>query len=84
MDKKVDLKVVVNGTQVDVEANVNAPLHSIIGKALELSENVGQPPENWEFRNAKREVLDRNAKIETFAFADGTVIYLDLKVGVGG
>ena len=41
-------------------------------------------PVTYEFRNDKREVLDRSAKIETFGFVDGMVIYLDLKVGVGG
>lgn len=51
-DHKKALTIVVNGQPVEIEANENAPLRSLVGRALELSGNVGQPPENWELRDA--------------------------------
>ena len=82
--KKVDLAVIVNGQATVVEANPNAPLHSIIGKALEQTGNSGQPPENWEFRDAGGGLLDASKKIADFHFPPDVKLFLNLKAGVGG
>jgi hypothetical protein len=82
--KKIDLTIVVNGQPTVVEANLNSPLHSVVGKALEATENTGQPPDAWEMRNAAGEELDLNKKIGDFGFAPGTQLFLNLKAGVGG
>jgi hypothetical protein len=81
---KIALVVIVNGQPVEVEANVNAPLRTVIAKALELSGNAGQPPEGWELRDAAGTELDLAQKIEDYAFAPGTKLFLNLKAGVGG
>jgi Protein of Unknown function (DUF2604) len=75
------LDVVVNGQPTVVEANVNAPLHSIIEKALQQTGNAGQPPDNWEFRDAAGQLLDGSRKIGEFV---GVKLFLNLKAGVGG
>lgn len=82
--KKETLTVVVNGQPVEVEANKNAPLKSIIGKALELSGNVGQPPENWELKDAGGVLLDLDKKIGEHNFPDDVKLFLSLKAGVAG
>jgi len=84
MADKITLVVVVNGAPTVVEANVNAPLHSIIGKALEQTNNTGQPPENWELRDGAGQILDLGAKIGSFGFPSDTRLFLNLKAGVGG
>jgi hypothetical protein len=83
-DNKVQLAVVVNGQPTVVETNSHAPLHSIIGRALEQTGNSGQPPENWEFRDAGGSLLDGGRKIEEFHFPADVKLFLNLKAGVGG
>ncbi|MGY4898653.1 DUF2604 domain-containing protein [Micromonospora aurantiaca (nom. illeg.)] len=84
MADKIMLVVVVNGSPTAVEGNVNAPLHSIIGKALEQTNNGGQPPENWEMRDVAGQILDLKAKIGSFGFTSDTRLFLNLRAGVGG
>ncbi|MFL5560843.1 MAG: DUF2604 domain-containing protein [Gemmatimonadaceae bacterium] len=81
---KKTLTIIVNGVSTEVERNMNAPLRSVIERALEQTGNVGQAPENWELRDASGTPLDITRKIEDLGFPDGTVLYLSLKAGVGG
>jgi hypothetical protein len=81
---KLDLTVVVNGQPTTISAEPDAQLGSIIGKALEQTGNVGQPPQNWELRDSNGSVLDPARKIETFGFVSGVAIFLNLKAGIGG
>jgi Protein of Unknown function (DUF2604) len=81
---KIDLTVVVNGQATVVEGNVNAPLQTIIPRALDQTGNSGQPPENWELRDAQGTLLDTSKKIGSFAFTADTRLFLNLKAGVGG
>lgn len=83
-DHKKALTIVVNGQPVEIEANENAPLRSLVGRALELSGNVGQPPENWELRDAEGILLDLDKKIKEFSFPEGVKLFLNLKAGIGG
>ena len=82
--KKIPLTIVVNGQPTVVDAVVEDPLRSIIEPALRQTGNSGQPPENWEFRDADGSLLDLNKKIEDYAFTDKTRLFLSLKAGVGG
>lgn len=84
-DNKVSLEVIVNGSPTQVEANINQPLHAIKGKALDQTGNAaGQPPENWEFRDAPGAVIDESKKIGELGLTDGSRVFLNLKAGVGG
>ena len=82
--KKIPLTIVVNGQPTVVDAVVEDPLRSIIEPALRQTGNSGQPPENWELRDADGSLLDLNKKIEDYAFTDKTRLFLSLKAGVGG
>jgi len=82
--KKETLTIVVNGQPVEVEANENAPLGSVIGRALEKSGNVGQPPENWELKDAAGVVLDLGKKIGDYDFPEDVKLFLSLKAGHAG
>lgn len=83
-DNKVQLAVIVNGVPTVVEANVNAPLETIIPRALEETGNTGQPPGNWELRDAQGTLLDTSKKIASFDFPPDVRLFLNLKAGVGG
>lgn len=80
----LDLAVVVNGQPTVVQANRNAPLHTIIPKALEQTGNAGQPKENWELRDEAGALLTLDQKIKDFGFPLDVRLFLNLKAGVGG
>ena len=85
-DKKNELvlTVIVNGAPVQVTANVNAPLHSVIPEALRESGNVGQSPDGWELKDAGGTVLDGGKKIGDYGFGAETRLFLSLKAGAAG
>lgn len=84
MAETVELIVVVNGQPTDVVANQEAPLLVVVEKALAQTGNTGQPPENWELRNAAGVELDIHKKVEDYHFDPHTQLFLNLKAGVGG
>jgi hypothetical protein len=81
---QIAIVVVVNGEPTTVEVNPNAPLHTVIPKALHATGNVGQPPENWELRDVGGNLLDTSQKTESFGFEPGVRLFLSLKAGIGG
>lgn len=83
-DNEIDLTIVVNGQPTVVRANKNAPLHTVIARALEQTGNAGQPPANWELRDAAGAPLSLDQKIADFNFPAGVRLFLNLKAGVGG
>ncbi len=84
LGNKIQITVVVNGQPVVVEANEHAPLKIIIPSALEQTGNTGQPPDNWELRDAQGTLLDTSRKISSFGFSPDVQLFLNLKAGVGG
>jgi hypothetical protein len=81
---KVDLVVVVNGDEVKVKAKPGETLGEVATKALEKSENVGQPIENWELRNEGGQILDLGRNVSSYNLADGAILSLTLKAGIAG
>ena len=82
--QKDTITVVVNGNPTEVIANLNSPLRTLVNKALDQTGNSGQPPENWELRNAQGAVLDLEKKIGDYHFPADVKLFLSLKAGVGG
>src|SRR5438874_9480402 len=80
---KIELTVIVNGRETTVEANLNAPLQTIVPKALEQTNNTGQPPENWDVKDKDGNILDVHRKISEFGFQKGVKLFLSLKAGIG-
>lgn len=83
-DKKLSLEIIVNGQPAVVEVNPNAPLKTVIPRALQETGNAGQPPENWELRDGSGNELDVDAKVSSFGFPAGVKLFLSLKAGIGG
>jgi hypothetical protein len=84
MAQHIELTVIVNGMPTQVQANEESPLLTVVEKALEQTGNTGQPPDNWELRNASGVELDQHRKIEDYQFEPHTQLFLNLKAGVGG
>ena len=84
MAETVDLEVVVNGQPTVVVAHEEAPLSTVVHKALEQTGNTGQPADNWEIRNSSGIELDVHKKVEDFHFEANARLFLSLKAGVGG
>lgn len=82
--KKETITVVVASTPTEVTRNENAPLGSIVEKALQQTNNVGQPPENWDIKDKAGNILDPHKKIADYHFPDDVVLFLSLKAGIGG
>lgn len=81
---KITLIFIVNGVDVPVEANLNQPLKVARNKALEESNNIGRPMDEWEVHNDEGQALDSDKKIEELGLVDGARLFLNLKVGAGG
>lgn len=81
---KIAIKVVVNGTETLVQANLNEPLHVTAQHALNETHNSGRPLSEWELKDANGRVLDLNQKVSSFQFAEDTTLYLQPTVGVNG
>ena len=81
---KDSLTIVVNGQPTEVEANENAPLRTVIPKALAQTHNTGQALENWELKDELGNLLDLDRKIGEFAFSEDVKLFLSLKAGIGG
>jgi hypothetical protein len=84
MAKKLALTIVVNGQPTSVEANEEEPLGALIPRALEQTGNTGQPPDQWELRDVGGDVLNPSRKVESYGFAPGTTLFLNLRAGIGG
>jgi hypothetical protein len=56
----------------------------VLNKALEQTQNTGQAPENWMFKDEAGNVLDLDEKVGSFAFASGVSLFVSLRAGAGG
>ena len=81
--KKTPINVVVNGQPTVVDAVREDALGSIIEPALHQTGNSGQPPGDWELRDADGSLLDLDKKIEDYPFTEKIQLFLTLKAGVG-
>lgn len=78
------LVIIVNGVPVEVETNPNAALASVMEKALQATNNSGQPVQNWILTTAEGKKLEPSDKPSALGLASGTKLFLNLKAGIGG
>jgi Protein of Unknown function (DUF2604) len=84
MANQITFTITVNGKDAAVAAAVEAPLETVIPKALELTKNTGRPPADWVLKDLAGNPLDVTKKIETFNFPPNTHLFLSLGAGGGG
>jgi hypothetical protein len=84
-EQKIQLVYVVNGEDVPVDANVNAPLAVAAEHALRDSQNLGSRPlDQWEVRDAKGVLLEMTRKVGDLGLQGGSRLFLSLRAGAGG
>lgn len=83
-DNNFDVTVVVNGQPVTVKANDNAPLQTVINKALEEGGTAGQNLDRWQLTNESGAILEPDAKVGVAGIVAGATLFLSLKAGAAG
>lgn len=82
--KQIDIVVIVNGSPETIKIKLDQPLLLLLKKALEETENTGQPVENWELRSSEGVELDLGQDVGTAGLKDGDVLSANLKTGAAG
>lgn len=83
-EKKIQLTIVVMGTPTKVDANVNAPLRSVAGKAIEQTHQTEQDMSRWEMTTAAGTELKLGTKVGDAGLKDEETIHLNLRTGITG
>lgn len=81
---KGSIVVVVAGTEVVVEYNVNEPLKNVVNGALKQTGNEGRKQEDWQLKFNGVEITDWSQKVGQYGFPPNAVLYLSLREGVLG
>lgn len=80
----VKITMVVNGQPVTIKATEQEKLAEIRQRALTGTENVAQPPENWEIKDEAGAVLDPDKRVGDYHFGKEVTLFLSLKAGAAG
>jgi len=80
----MELVFIVNGVNIKVKVLPTGFVRTGKRKALELGNNTGRPPSEWEVHNESGSPLDSDAKWIKYGIEDGDRIFLNLAVGAGG
>ncbi|WP_316173356.1 MULTISPECIES: DUF2604 domain-containing protein [unclassified Bradyrhizobium] len=80
----VKIIMVVNGQPVTIEAKEQEKLSEVRQQALTETQNLAQPPENWEIKNEAGTVLDPAKRVGDYHFGKEVTLFLSLKAGVAG
>jgi hypothetical protein len=83
-DKRITIVFIINGQDVPVETNSNAPLKNAVREALRESGNTGREADEWETRDASGVLLETNRKVQELGIVAGSRLFLSLRVGAGG
>ncbi|MGY2891188.1 putative ATPase [Bradyrhizobium sp. USDA 4524] len=80
----VRITMVVNGQPVVVEAEPQEKLAEVRQKALKETQNLAQPPENWEIKDEAGTLLDPEKRVAEYHFGKEVTLFLSLKAGAAG
>jgi hypothetical protein len=80
----VKIIMVVNGQPVTIEATEQEKLSEVRQSALTKTQNLAQPPENWEIKNEAGTVLDPDKRVGEYHFGKEVTLFLSLKAGAAG
>jgi hypothetical protein len=80
----VKITMVVNGQPVTIKATEQERLSDVRQRALTETQNLAQPPENWEIKNEAGAVLDPDKRVGDYHFGKEVTLFLSLKAGAAG
>lgn len=79
------LVFIVNGEEVRIELESEAPLAAARDEALAKTRNTGRPPGDWDLQNSNGTLIaDVSKPISLYGFAQDARLFLTLHVGAGG
>lgn len=78
------LVFIINGVDLSIDVNMDAPLIEAVQRVLEESNNTGRPPEEWEVRDVGGVLLEINRTPKELGLQEGARLFLSLRVGAGG
>ncbi|MGA0594263.1 multiubiquitin domain-containing protein [Enterovirga sp. CN4-39] len=81
---KISLSILVNGVAAELRAKPDDKLGALLEKALEETENVGQPVEKWELRDEAGELLSLDETVGALGLKDGAILVASLQTGAAG
>ena len=81
---KMRLVFIINGVDLSIDVNMDAPLIEAVQRVLEESNNTGRPPEEWEVRDVGGVLLEINRTPKELGLQEGARLFLSLRVGAGG
>jgi len=80
---KIKLEIIVNGKSFgEMFFPEGIELIGLRSEALEKTKNIGQPPENWDVKDANGNILDLKKHLSEIAGI--SQLWLTLKAGIGG
>jgi chromosome segregation ATPase len=80
----VRITMVVNGQPVVIKATEHEKLAEVRQRALHETQNLAQPPENWEIKDEAGTVLDPEKHVGEYHFGKEVILFLSLKAGAAG
>jgi Protein of Unknown function (DUF2604) len=80
----VKITMVVNGQPVMIEATEQEKLSEVRQRALTETQNLAQPPENWEIKDEAGTVLDPDKRVGHYHLGKEITLFLSLKAGAAG
>jgi hypothetical protein len=83
-DHHVRITMVVNGQPVVIEAEEKEKLAEVRRRALHETQNLAQPPENWEIKDEAGTVLDPEKHVGEYHFGKEVTLFLSLRAGAAG
>jgi hypothetical protein len=83
-DPNIPIVVVVNGVEVTIEANLNAPIRTVAQHALNDTGNTGRPLSDWELKDPSGNPIPLDRKVGELGLPPNAVLFLTLMVGVNG
>ena len=78
------LVFIINGVDLSIDVNMDAPLIEAVQRVLEESNNTGRPPEEWEVRDVGGVLLEINRTPKELGLQEGARLFLSLRVGAVG
>jgi hypothetical protein len=80
---KLNVVMIVNGTPYPMAFPLGQKLKGIVAETLAKTNNVGQPPENWELSHDGN-MLDLDRHLRDYGFPEGVKLFLNPKAGQAG
>jgi Protein of Unknown function (DUF2604) len=78
------LNFIVNGETTPTDVDLHAPLFHGMRVALEASNNMARPLEEWELRDDSGRLLDRVMSAVENRIAEEAHVFVTLRLGAGG